>query len=141
MMQKIRRIDKDNRPLNSEDIQRAVISSVESSEIMPAAATGTQFLKGTDDLLDLLKAFAVCQCVVLQDGFDFAQGLVSLQLHDFCYIRVDEFREGDLNFFVCQHMTEDFLIQLHATTALVLISSTINILMKICGIVNSINQY
>ncbi len=38
-------------------------------------------------------------------------------------------------------MTKDFLIQLHATTALVLISSTINILMKICGIVNSINQY
>lgn len=73
-------------------------SSVKSSEIMPAAAAGTQIFKGTDDLLDLLKAFAVCQCVVLQDGFDFAQGLVALQFHNFCYIRVDEFREGNLDF-------------------------------------------
>lgn len=50
---------------------------------MPAAAVGTQCLKGADDLLDLLEAFAVCQCVILDDGLDFTQGLVAFQLHDF----------------------------------------------------------
>ena len=115
--------------------------SVKSTEIMSAAAVGTQFLKGADDLLDLLKAFTVCQCVIFQDGLDFTQRLVAFQLHNLCYVCMDEFRERDLYFFVCQHMTKNCLLQLHATTALVLISSTINILMKICGIVNSINQY
>ena len=44
---------------------------------MPAAAAGAKILKGTDDFLDLLKAFAVCQCVVLENGLDFAQGFVA----------------------------------------------------------------
>lgn len=108
---------------------------------MPAAAAGTQFLKSTDDLLNLLKAFAVFQCVILNDGFHFSQGLVALQLHNLCHICMDEFREGNLNFFVCKYMAKNLLIQFYAATSLVLISSTINIVIKICGIVNSINQY
>ncbi len=78
------------------------LSPMESAEIMPTAAVGTQRFKSADDLLDLLEAFAVCQC---------------------------------------KHMTKNFLKQLHPIAALVLISFTINILMKICGIVNSINPY
>ena len=38
-------------------------SFAESSEVMSAAA-GTQILKGTDDFLDLLKAFAIRWCVI-----------------------------------------------------------------------------
>ena len=55
--------------------------------------------------------------------------------------KMDLFQTGDRNAFACKHMTKNFLIQLHSSTALVLISSIINILIKICGIVNSINQY
>ena len=55
-------------------------------------------------------ANVVRQYVVFQDGFDFAQGFVAFRLHNLCCVCMDEFREGDLNFSVCQHMTKDFLI-------------------------------
>ena len=50
---------------------------------MPAAAAGTESLEHADDFLDPVKAFAVFQGVVLQNGLDFLQRPVTLQLYDF----------------------------------------------------------
>ena len=52
---------------------------MESAKIMPVAAAGTQILKHADNFGGPIKAFAVFQGVVLQNGFDFSQRLVAFQ--------------------------------------------------------------
>ena len=60
---------------NSQLLSRLNISL---AKIMPAAAAGAKLLEGTDDFIVLMQAFAVCQCIVLENGLDFAQSLVAL---------------------------------------------------------------
>ena len=84
-------IDKDNLPRKSSSA--GGYSSVESAKVMPAAAVGTQILKHADNFFNPIKAFAVLQGVVLQNGFDFLQRLVALQLSNFDDLCIGKARE------------------------------------------------
>lgn len=53
---------------------------------MPVAAAGAKRLKHADNFLNPMKAVAVLQGVVLQNGLDFLQRLVALQFSNFDYL-------------------------------------------------------